>query len=78
MDVKSTFLNGVSKEEIYVEQTLGYMRKSEEKKVLKLKKELYGLKRVLEPGIRRSSHNLRRMDMSSVRMNTLYTSKKYK
>ena len=44
MDVKSTFLNGVLEEELYVEQPLGCMRRGEEKKVLRLKKALYGLK----------------------------------
>jgi len=46
MDVKSAFLNGVLEEEVYVEQPLGYMRRGEEKKVLRLKKPLYGLKQV--------------------------------
>jgi Reverse transcriptase (RNA-dependent DNA polymerase) len=44
MDVKSTFLNGVLEEDIYIEQAPGYMKVGEEKKVLKLKKALYGLK----------------------------------
>jgi len=44
MNVKSTFLNGVLEEEVYVEQPLGYMRRGVEKKVLRLKKALYGLK----------------------------------
>nr|KYP73058.1 Retrovirus-related Pol polyprotein from transposon TNT 1-94 [Cajanus cajan] len=44
MDVKSAFLNGVLKEEVYVEQPLGYMKRGDEKKVLRLRKALYGLK----------------------------------
>lgn len=44
MDVKSTFLNEVLEEEVYIEQPLGYKVKGEEDKVLKLKKALYGLK----------------------------------
>ncbi|KAE8735514.1 hypothetical protein F3Y22_tig00000340pilonHSYRG00533 [Hibiscus syriacus] len=47
MDVKSTFLNGVLEEEVYVEQPPRYMKIGEEKKVLKLKKALYGLKQAL-------------------------------
>ena len=44
MDVKSAFLNGVLKEEVYVEQPLGYEIDGQEHKVCKLKKSLYGLK----------------------------------
>ena len=44
MDVKSTFLNEVLKEEVYVEQPPGYEIEGEEHKVCKLKKALYGLK----------------------------------
>jgi Reverse transcriptase (RNA-dependent DNA polymerase) len=44
MDVKSTFLNGILKEEVYVEQPLGYMKLGKEHKVLRLKKALYELK----------------------------------
>eukprot|EP00253_Pinus_taeda_P029485 PITA_29485 len=46
MDVKSTFLNGVLKEEVYIEQSLGYEKKGQEHKVCRLKKALYGLKQV--------------------------------
>jgi hypothetical protein len=42
--VKSAFLNGFLKEEIYVEQPLGYIEAENESKVYKLKKALYGLK----------------------------------
>eukprot|EP00253_Pinus_taeda_P030370 PITA_30370 len=44
MDVKSAFLNGVLKEEVYIEQPLGYEKKAQEQKVCRLKKALYGLK----------------------------------
>ena len=44
MDVKSTFLNGVLKEEVYVEHPPGYEVAGEENKVYRLKRALYGLK----------------------------------
>ena len=44
MDVKSAFLNGVLKEEVYVEQPPGYEVAGEENKVYRLKRALYGLK----------------------------------
>ena len=44
LDVKSAFLNGFLEEEIYVEQTQGFVKKGKEDQVLKLKKALYGLK----------------------------------
>ncbi|KAI9166016.1 hypothetical protein LWI28_024708 [Acer negundo] len=44
LDVKSAFLNGFLEEEIYVEQSLGYVKKGKEDKVCRLKKALYGLK----------------------------------
>ncbi|CAL9017123.1 unnamed protein product [Prunus brigantina] len=43
-DVKSAFLNGVLKEEVYVDQPQGFVKKDEETKVYKLHKALYGLK----------------------------------
>lgn len=42
--MKLTILNGILEEEMYVEKPLRYMRKEKEKKVLKFKKTLYGLK----------------------------------
>ena len=43
-DVKSSFLNGEIKEEIYVSQSEGYVKVGKEEWVLKLNKALYGLK----------------------------------
>jgi hypothetical protein len=44
MDVKSAFLNGELKEEVYVKQPPGFVVKGEEGKVLRLRKALYGLR----------------------------------
>jgi hypothetical protein len=44
LDVKSTFLNGELKEEVYVEQPQGFVIQGEEEKVYKLRKAWYRLK----------------------------------
>jgi hypothetical protein len=44
LDVKSSFLNGILQEEVYVDQPPGYEVKGQEDKKYKLKKSLYGLK----------------------------------
>ncbi|KAI5343667.1 hypothetical protein L3X38_011543 [Prunus dulcis] len=44
LDVKFAFLNGVLKEEVYVEQPQGFVKENEEIRVYKLNKALYGLK----------------------------------
>jgi hypothetical protein len=46
MDVKSVFLNGDLKEEVYVHQPLGFVIPDKEGKVLCLRKALYGLRQV--------------------------------
>ena len=44
MDVKTTFLNGVVEEEVYVEQPLRFETRDRKTHVCKLKKALYKLK----------------------------------
>ena len=44
MDVKTTFLNGIIKEEAYIEQPQGFEVKNKVNHVCKLKKTMYGLK----------------------------------
>jgi hypothetical protein len=44
MDVKTTFLNGEIKEEVYIEQPYGFVIHEKESHVYRLKKAMYGLK----------------------------------
>jgi hypothetical protein len=44
MDIKTTFLNGELEEEIYMDQSDGFIANGQESKVCKLLKSLYGLK----------------------------------
>nr|GEU79323.1 copia protein [Tanacetum cinerariifolium] len=44
MDVKTTFLNGILREEVYVSQPDGFVDQDNPNHVYKLKKDLYGLK----------------------------------
>nr|GFB63970.1 putative RNA-directed DNA polymerase [Tanacetum cinerariifolium] len=44
MDMKTTFLNGPLKEEVYVAQPDGFVDPDHPKKVYQLRKALYGLK----------------------------------
>ena len=44
MDVKATFMNGVIKEEVYIEQPQGFVVEDKKSHVCRLKKALYGLK----------------------------------
>ena len=47
MDVKTTFLNGVIEEEVYIEQPQGFEVEDRCTHVCKLKKALYGLKQAI-------------------------------
>ena len=44
MDVKTTFLNGVIEEEVYIEKPKGFENFGSESHVCRIKKALYGLK----------------------------------
>ena len=44
MDVKSSFLNGILEEEVYIEQLEGFVDTNNNKMVCRLHKALYGLK----------------------------------
>lgn len=44
LDVKSAFLHGDLKEQVFIDQPPSYIKKGDEHKVYKLKKALYGLK----------------------------------
>lgn len=47
MDAKSTLLNGIIEEDIYVQQPLGYEVEGKEDQVYMFKKVLYGLELVI-------------------------------
>ena len=64
MDVKSVFLNGYIKEDIYVEQPPGFECIDLPKHVYKLDKVLYGLKQVPRAWYDRLSTYLQGMDYS--------------
>jgi hypothetical protein len=44
MDVKTTFLNGVNEEEMYIEQPQGFEVEYRKTHVCRLKKDMYGMK----------------------------------
>nr|KYP62468.1 Retrovirus-related Pol polyprotein from transposon TNT 1-94 [Cajanus cajan] len=58
MDVKSVFLKGFIKEEVYAKQPLGFENPQLKEHVFKLKKALYGLKQALRAWYERLSNFL--------------------
>jgi hypothetical protein len=67
MDVKSAFLNGPIKEEVYVEQPPGFEDSEYPNHVYKLSKALYGLKQAQEHGMNALEIFLSLMDSKSER-----------
>ena len=62
MDVKSAFLNGLLKEEVYIEQPNGVQISEDETQVCKLKKALYGLKQAPRAWYSKLDAYLRRLN----------------
>lgn len=59
MDMKSAFLNGELREEVYVRQPLGFIVAGEEGKVLRLQKALYGLRQAPRAWNAKLDHTLK-------------------
>jgi hypothetical protein len=73
MDVKSAFLNGDLREEVYVLQPLGFVCPAAKRKVLKLKKALYGLKQAPQAWNAKLDEELTRLGFRrSVEEHTVY------
>jgi hypothetical protein len=62
MDVKSVFLNGNLKEEVYVRQPAGFIIAGQEGNVLRLRKVLYGLRQALRAWNSKLDDTLKKMD----------------
>jgi hypothetical protein len=62
MDVKSAFLNGDLKEEVYARQPAGFIVTSQEGKVLRLRKALYGLRQAPQAWNSKLDDTLKKMD----------------
>ena len=70
MDVKTTFLNGVVEEEVYMEQPLGFETHVRKTHVCRLKKALYGLKQALRTWYDRMDNFLMRLGFTKSKMDS--------
>ena len=69
MDVKSAFLQGDLKEEVFIDQLPGYIKLGNKHKEYKLKKALYGLKHAPRAWYNRIETYFLKEDFKNVLMN---------
>ena len=69
MDVKTTFLNGVIEEEVYIEKPQGFEVEDKRTHVCKLKKPLYGLRQAPRAWYGRIDRNLASLDFTKSKAN---------
>jgi hypothetical protein len=67
MDVKTTFLNGIIKEEVYIEKPQAFEVNGKESHVCRLKKALYGLKQASRAWYSKIDGNLQSMGFTKSR-----------
>ena len=64
MDAKSIFLNGILKEEVYIEQLEGFIDLDKKSMVCKMNKVLYGLKQAPRTWYKRLENHLKKIRYS--------------
>lgn len=72
LDIKSAFLNGELKEEVYLEQPKGFVQKGKEHLVCRLKKALYGLKQAPRSWYERLIHFFCKLAIIEVRITLIF------